>query len=115
MLDLIHCFLEGKPNRSSDVGCVPNNIVKAVQFLSLDELQEVKRSCFGVFLNLTLKHPCHLLMARHMMSISELKEDHIAIKVQPVVILKVSPNVIETLLKVPHGTSKLFTTQEKKI
>lgn len=49
------------------------------------------------------------------MKVSELQEDHIAIKVLPNVTLNFNADVVEKLTKAPRGSSKLegFTNQQE--
>jgi hypothetical protein len=64
--------------KSGDVCCIPGNVKKAADLLSLDERDEVKRSGFGAFLDLKLIRLRKPKAVVNLMSVSELKEDHIA-------------------------------------
>ncbi|RLM65718.1 hypothetical protein C2845_PM16G18820 [Panicum miliaceum] len=98
-----------KINRGRRTGGDPHGRFHKVPQLEIssDEREDVKKFGFGAFLNLKLEKPCKPQEAVHLLSVSELQKDHVAMKVLPDVTLNFRPDVVEKLLKVPRGTSKL--------
>jgi hypothetical protein len=73
----------------------------------------VKKFSFGASLDLKLDTPCKPKAVLNLMSVSELKGDHVAMKVLPGVTLNFRPDVVAKLMKVSRGTSKLQTFDQK--
>jgi len=100
-------------NRSANVCCRPRSVANAAKLLTTEEREDVKSAGFGAFLDLKLETPCKPKEAHNLMSVSELKEDHIAMRVHPDVTLNFRPDILEKLMKLPHAPPSRESSQEK--
>lgn len=78
-------------------------MIQTVASLKDDEKEEVREKGFGSFLDLKLGKFSKLELVEHLIDISKLEEDRIAMHINSDMTLNITPEVIEKLVRVPRG------------